>query len=197
MLSTRFTKHSLVTEAHKTIQPYLSNQSFSIDATMGNGHDTLFLAQHSHKVYAFDIQESALKATRQRLENKNCLNKVSLIHAGHQDMLNYVTPKQKADVIMFNLGYLPHAEKSIITQTVNTLAALNHAIKLLSPNGIISILAYPGHSGGDDEMQAVIRWHKKLENTQYAITIIHSMHENEHSPRLFIIQKSLETCLEH
>ena len=56
MLSTRFTFHSLVTEAHKTVQPYLSKHSISIDATMGNGHDTLFLAQHSLKVYAFDIQ---------------------------------------------------------------------------------------------------------------------------------------------
>lgn len=190
MLSTRFTFHSLVTEAHKTIQPYLSEQSISIDATMGNGHDTLFLAKHGHKTYAFDIQENAIKATYQRLENSHCIDKVSLIHAGHETMHQHINPEEKVNAIIFNLGYLPHADKSIITHAGNTLAALNHAIKLLSPKGIISILAYSGHTGGRAEMQAVIQWYQKLESTHYAITIIHSMHEQENSPRLFTIQKS-------
>ena len=190
MISTRFTLHSLVTEAHKTIQPYLSEQSISIDATMGNGHDTLFLALHSHKVYAFDIQESALKATRTRLEKNNCIENVHLIHAGHETMLQHINPEEKANVIMFNLGYLPHADQAIITQEKHTIAALNHAIKLLSAKGIISILAYPGHTGGKTEMQAIINWFEQLNHLHFAITIIHSMHEKCDSPRLFTIQRN-------
>ena len=190
MLSTRFTFHSLVTEAHKTIQPYLSEQSISIDATMGNGHDTLFLALHSLKVYAFDIQENAIKATCIRLEKNNCLDNVSLIHAGHETMHQHINPGEKADVIMFNLGYLPHADTTIITQEKNTVIALNHAIGLLSTKGIISILAYPGHAGGNAEMQAIIHWYEQLDNSQFAITIIRSMQEKTNSPRLFTIQKN-------
>lgn len=190
MISTRFTLHSLVTEAHKTIHPYLSEQSISIDATMGNGHDTLFLAKHSLKVYAFDIQEKALNATRTRLEKNKAIDNVSLIHAGHESMQQYINPDEKVDAILFNLGYLPHADTSIITQKKNTITALNHALKLLSEKGIISILSYPGHTGGESEMQAIIDWYEQLDNSQFAISIIHSMHEKTNSPRLFTLQRS-------
>ena len=190
MLSTRFTLHSLVTEAHKTIQPYLSEQSISIDATTGNGHDTLFLARHSHKVYAFDIQKTALEATHLLLEKNHCSGKVNLIHAGHEELLKHIAQNEKFDAIVFNLGYLPHADTSIITQKKNTIIALNHAIKLLSTKGIISILAYPGHAGGNAEMQAIIHWYERLDSSHFAISIIRSMQEKANSPRLFMIQKN-------
>lgn len=190
MISTRFTQHSLVTEVHKTIRPYLSENSISIDATMGNGHDTLFLAKHSLKVYAFDIQQEAIIATRTRLEKNNAIKNVHLIHAGHETMQQHIHTGEKADVILFNLGYLPHADTAIITQEKNTINALNHALKLLSSTGIISIIAYPGHEGGMSELQAVINWYKQLNNTQFAISIIRSMQEKVNSPRLFTIQRA-------
>ncbi len=40
-----------------------------MDATMGNGHDTLFLAKLAKQVYAFDIQEQALEKTQERLSS--------------------------------------------------------------------------------------------------------------------------------
>ncbi|BCG64536.1 MAG: hypothetical protein methR_P2320 [Methyloprofundus sp.] len=191
MLSTRFTLHSLVTEAHKTIQGYLPQNCISIDATMGNGHDTLFLARHSRKVYAFDIQEDALTATNLRLQ-KNGFNgettpEISLIHKSHEHMTQYIAAGEKAGVIMFNLGYLPRGDSSIITQQNSTLAALDQSLSLLGQNGIISILAYPGHMGGKSEMSAVINWYQQLDSQAYAITIIHSTQETATSPRLFII----------
>ena len=186
MISTRFTQHSLVTEVHKTVRPSLSAQCMSIDATMGNGHDTQFLAKHSHKVYAFDIQEEAIIATRTRLEKNN----VSLIHAGHETMPQHINTGEKADVILFNLGYLPHADTSIITQEKSTITALNHALKLLSNTGILSIMAYPGHTGGESELQAIIRWYQQLDSSQFAISIIHSMQEKPDSPRLFTVQRT-------
>lgn len=190
MLSTRFTTHSLVTEAHKTVFPYLSMQSISIDATMGNGHDTLFLARHSHKVYAFDIQDNALNATRLRLEKNSCIDKVDLILAGHETLQQYIKPKETIDAILFNLGYLPHADTRIITQEKHTITALNQAIRYLSAKGIISILVYPGHTGGESEMQAVIHWYEQLESSHFAISIIRSMYEKIGSPRLFTLQRA-------
>lgn len=190
MISTRFTQHSLVTEVHKTVRPYLSEHSISIDATMGNGHDTLFLARHSLKVYAFDIQEEAIIATRTRLEKNNAIKNVHLIHAGHETMQQPIDADEKADVILFNLGYLPHADTAIITQENNTLTALNHALKLLSSTGILSIMAYPGHTGGESELQAIIHWYQQLNSAQFAISIIRSMQEKIDSPRLFTLQRA-------
>ncbi|NOQ17123.1 MAG: 16S rRNA (cytosine(1402)-N(4))-methyltransferase [Methyloprofundus sp.] len=191
MLSTRFTLHSLVTEAHKTIQGYLPQNCISIDATMGNGHDTLFLARHSRKVYAFDIQEDALTATNLRLQKNGFNNKIdpeiNLIHNSHEHMTQYIAADEKAGAIMFNLGYLPRGDSNIITQQNSTLAALNQSLDLLSQHGIISILTYPGHAGGKAEMEAVINWYQYLDTSAYAITIIHSIQETPESPRLFLV----------
>ena len=188
MLSTRFTQHSLVTEAHKTIQAALSADSMTLDATMGNGHDTLFLARHSAKVYAFDIQQAALDTTYQQLQKHHFTDKVVLIHDSHEHIRLHIPADEQMDVIMFNLGYLPRGDAAIITKTQSTLSALNQALKILSPSGIISILCYPGHAGGQGEMTAVTNWYQQLDSYQFAITIIHSMQETAQSPRLFIIQ---------
>ncbi len=52
------------------IRQQVQEGDFCIDATMGNGNDTLLLSQlcgESGKVLAFDIQEQALTATQKRL----------------------------------------------------------------------------------------------------------------------------------
>jgi len=188
MLSTRFTQHSLVTEAHKSIQGTLSADSIALDATMGNGHDTLFLARHSAKVYAFDIQQAALDTTYQQIKKHHFSGKVVLIHDSHEHMRQHISENEQMNVIMFNLGYLPHGDASIITKTQSTLSALNQALEILSPSGIISILCYPGHTGGQEEMTTVTNWYQQLNSHQFAITIIHSMQETDQSPRLFILQ---------
>ena len=188
MISTRFTKHSLVTEAHKTIRCYQAQPKISVDATMGNGHDTDFLACHSQIVYAFDIQKTALISTEQRLQKTKRLNKVQLILASHEELQQHLPETAKVDVFMFNLGYLPHSDEAIITKTKSTIAALNSAINYLSATGIISIMAYPGHEGGKTEMDAVINWlHRQSDKA--AITHIHSMQETEDSPHLFTLLK--------
>jgi len=188
MLSTRFTQHSLVTEAHKTIRTYQTNPQISIDATMGNGHDTDFLACHSQCVYAFDIQKNALNSTQRRLEKTKRLDKVHLIHDGHELMHQHLPTKTKADVIMFNLGYLPRGDEAIITKTETTLSALNLAINYLNSAGVLSIMTYPGHDGGQAEMAAILNWLKQIES-DFAITHIHSLQETPDSPHLFTLIK--------
>ena len=52
------------------IRQQVQEGDFCIDATMGNGNDTLLLSQlcgKSGKVLAFDIQEQALAATQEKL----------------------------------------------------------------------------------------------------------------------------------
>lgn len=158
---------------------------------MGNGHDTLFLAQHSQHVYAFDIQQEAIDHTQLRLEKNKLTAQATLIHAGHETMQQHLPKKQKADVIVFNLGYLPHANPDIITQTDNTLIALDQALSYLSEKGIISILAYPGHAGGLEEMQAIITWSLALHDLGFSVHLIRSLQEKPTSPRLFMVQNGL------
>ena len=56
------------------IRNQVQDGDLCIDATMGNGNDTLLLSRlcgSTGKVLAFDIQEQALNATRERLDTAN------------------------------------------------------------------------------------------------------------------------------
>jgi hypothetical protein len=96
----------------------------------------------------------------------------------------------KISVCMFNLGYLPGGDKSVITQTDSTITALNIASQLLSVNGIITVLAYPGHPGGSLETDQVKNWCKQLNEDQFKTSIVYSSENKESAPRLFVIRKT-------
>lgn len=185
---------SLLKLAHQQVQNVLQTGDTAIDATVGNGHDTLFLAKQvglTGNVYGFDIQETAINATHAKLQHNELLDRVTLIQASHADMVNHIPVSQhgKIKACMFNLGYLPKGDKSIITQTNSTLPALIAACRLLAPQGMITILAYPGHIGGDIETSEVQTWCEQLNPKQFTVNTVFSSIPNPSAPKLFIIQK--------
>lgn len=131
-----------------------------IDATLGNGHDALFLAQcvgHGGKVFGFDVQEQALHSATQKLKCGGIADGVYEWHlVSHTQMVEWVRVPVKA--VMFNLGYLPGADHGLITTAEETLAALSAAATLLVPGGVITVVCYPGHKGGEQEALAVKEW---------------------------------------
>ena len=67
--------------AHYLVQKVLKPGDWAIDATAGNGKDTLFLAKtvtKSGQVFAFDIQDQALEMTRNLLAVNNALTRRSI-----------------------------------------------------------------------------------------------------------------------
>ena len=141
-------------ELHKHfILQHLKEGDVAVDFTMGNGNDTLFLAKtvgENGKVYAFDIQENALISTEKRLkENLDYVN-YRLIHDSHHKLKEYVKEPIKAG--MFNLGYLPGSgNKAVTTMRTTTMPAVEAAIELLAPDGVLIIAIYPGHAEGELE----------------------------------------------
>lgn len=127
-----------------------------LDATAGNGGDTLVLARlvgKEGRVFAFDIQESALKETKRRLEEAGLVARVSLIHAGHENLHQVPTGDLRAAV--FNLGYQPGGDMNIITRAQTTLTALETVLSRLLPGGVAILTVYWGHPGGPEEKSAV------------------------------------------
>jgi len=182
---------SLVKQVHQTFAEKLNQGDIAIDATVGNGHDTLFLSQQvgeTGQVYGFDIQQMALETCLTRLQENHCADNVQLIQQGHEVMAKYIPAEQQGNIhgILFNLGYLPNSDKRCITQTKTTLVALNATLNLLAKTGLLSIIAYPGHAGGDIETQAVIQWCQQLPKNCYDVKIIKGS-EQAHSPQLFLI----------
>ncbi len=148
--------------AQEVIAAYLAPGDLVIDATAGNGHDTLFLAEQvgpEGHVWAFDVQQSALDNTASLLTS-SLLDRVSLIRASHADLATHIPPERHREIaaLMFNLGYLPGGDKRIITQATSTRAALQAGLRFLRPGGILSVLAYTGHPGGTEEAASIRLW---------------------------------------
>ena len=188
------TRTSLPETAHQIIKKHLHEGAIAIDATAGNGHDTLFLAQqvgYKGQVYGFDIQPQAIASTKKRLSDAHTLQTVTLIQASHADMTEKIPVQYHGCIqaIMFNLGYLPGSDKSLITQSHSTLQALNSAIRLLAKTGILTIMVYPGHPGGDNEAKEVKLWLEQLDKDHFTNTTQHSMIHKVNAPRLHIVEK--------
>ena len=149
---------------HQLILNQQDSFLYTIDASCGNGHDTLFLLHHTQTngcVFAFDIQEQALKATQQNCEALLPHKQLHCFQASHASMSSFIPTlfHQKIDLIMFNLGYLPTSQnKNLCTTKETTLKALEDCKLLLKTQGMISILAYPGHPQGKEEKQSLQAW---------------------------------------
>jgi hypothetical protein len=190
---------SLVNIAHNLVRDVLFPGDFAIDATVGNGHDTSFLVEQvspTGGVFGFDIQQAAIDSTWLKMES--CCNlsalteRLTLVQTSHADMAEIIPAKYHGNIkaCMFNLGYLPGGDKGIITQTDSTITALNIVSRMLSSNGIITVMAYPGHKGGDLETDQVKTWCEQLDEDQFKISIIYSSKNKESAPRLFVIRKT-------
>lgn len=118
------------------------------DMTCGNGHDTLFLAEHAESVVAVDIQMSAIEASKKRTE---AFTNVHFIHASHDTIQFDKTPPISGAI--YNLGYLPGSDKETITNKSSTVQSLKNIIPHLTHFLVVS--CYRKHPGGDEEYLAV------------------------------------------
>ena len=171
--------------AHDFLAQVITQEDIVVDATMGNGHGTLFLAKLAKQVFAFDIQEQALEKTRQRIQEAGFTN-VELILQGHETVDQYVSDVKAA---IFNLGYLPSADKSIITQPQTTIEALDKLCQMLVKGGRIAIMIYYGHEGGDIERDAVMDYVSQLPQQEYTATIYRTLNQINNPPFLVMIEK--------
>jgi len=164
----------------------------AIDATAGNGNDTLWLANavgSQGHVYAFDIQKEAIELARKKLDRAGCSKRVSLIHECHSRIQENIPRNKLAKAIVFNLGYLPKGEKSLITQSKTTIEALETSLNLLQPEGMLSIVAYPGHPGGKEETEALLDWYENIDTDQYTKQSTANPSGNPKSPIIFFLTK--------
>jgi predicted methyltransferase len=149
--------------AQERVAAAVSAGDYAVDATVGNGHDTLFLARQvgaTGHVWGFDVQAAALDKTRQQLLELGLAQRVSLLQLGHETLAGQLPAKARGQLsaVMFNLGYLPGGDKTLTTLPNTTLTALEAAWHNLRRDGLLSILVYRGHEGGQAEADAVANW---------------------------------------
>ena len=164
----------LTEKVHTILTNHLQQGDQAIDATAGNGYDTLFLAEQvgsSGKVTAIDIQDCAIRSTREKLESTGLIDRVKLVTDDHAAALGKLIEanREKIAAITFNLGYLPGSDKSIQTRAESTEEALAASIQLLSPGGYLCVTAYRGHSGGTAEAETVESFMRESEKQGHAV----------------------------
>ncbi|KAI4365997.1 hypothetical protein MLD38_021928 [Melastoma candidum] len=146
--------------AHSVWKRFVRKGDSVVDATCGNGYDTLsmlhLIADNSSRgrVYGMDVQEDALRSTshllRQSLSPKE-LELVRLFPLCHSRMEEVIPAFASVRLVAFNLGYLPGGDKSVTTKAGTTLLALEAAGRLVESGGLISVVVYVGHPGGSSQ----------------------------------------------
>ncbi|CRR03485.1 rRNA methylase [Streptococcus equi subsp. equi] len=176
--------------SHEFLKEVLDKQSIAVDATMGNGYDTAFLASLSQRVYAFDVQQQALTKTQERLEQQGLTN-AELILAGHEQVDQYV--KEPIRAAIFNLGYLPNADKSLITRPETTILALAKILDRLELSGRIAIMVYYGHDGGSREKEELLDYIGQLNQRQVTAMLYQPINQMNQPPFLIMLEKIAAT----
>ncbi len=182
---------NLTQKAHSVLENFLAcnKNCFAIDATAGNGFDTLFLASNPNveKVFAFDIQEAALVNTKNLLR-KNCIDpsKYTTFLESHENWKSSLKEDaQKISLAVFNLGWLPNSDKKICTNasiTLQTLIGITAHFESAKKPAILSVLSYRGHEEGEKEYGVVQNFFTSIKQR----VEIFSDKNNVSSPVLFI-----------
>lgn len=186
---------SAVGWSHLVIEGRLRPGQIAIDATAGNGHDALFLARTvgpTGKVFIFDVQKSALDSTHSRLQAagipQTCFQ---LLHRGHEALAQTIPAECKGAIqtVMFNLGYLPGSDRSLVTRTETTLSAIAAGLEWLAPKGIMTVVVYPGHEGGAEESRCVAEMANRLPSQDFEVQHIRPVNRTAAPPELWAIWK--------
>ena len=172
------------------IRTHVHDGSVVVDATCGNGFDTLYLSEIvgiNGLVYAFDIDELAVNTTIDFLKENAKNNNYKIINDSHSNLKKYIN--FEIDACIFNLGYLPKNKHRFITQANSTLEALNSVLDLLAVNGKVYIASYIKHEGGEEEYNALKDVLVNLDKLLFNVVELIHINRSDFAPRIFVVEK--------
>lgn len=195
-------RYQFLTSIHPIIDRYIERfimpESTVIDATLGNGQDTLKIAQRlgpKGRLYSFDIQKEAIERSQQLLEEADIkLPQIELIHDSHIHFDRYLAPKEHVDFIIYNLGYLPRGDKSITTVAESTLQSVKAGLLRLKPYGVMVIAVYHGHEAGKEERDQLAQYLSTLDQRQYHVFCQQFINQKNNPPFLYLIERAYNSA---
>ena len=194
---------------------YIVPGGIIVDATCGNGHDTLALAKAARSIakadradakadraganciqphiLAFDIQQEAIDATGRLLMSEGFVDELAsssirLICDSHENMSSYV---DAANLIVFNLGYLPGGDKTVTTKADSTLQAINASLVLLARDGAVCITMYSGHEEGAKEKAQLLDFARNLDSHEFHVAYVNIANQPNNPPELLVISRKI------
>ncbi|MGO0061626.1 class I SAM-dependent methyltransferase [Brevibacillus fluminis] len=180
---------NILEEARRLITQRVQAGETVVDATMGNGNDTLFLAHvvgDTGKVIAYDIQPQALEKTKARLAHEGMLQRADLRLQSHEEIASI---GELVGAVMFNLGYLPGGDKEVTTKAESTIRAIEAGLMALRPGGIMTIVVYWGHASGVVEKEAVEAFCEQINQSVALVLRYQYVNQQNQAPFLFAIER--------
>ncbi|WP_339063137.1 class I SAM-dependent methyltransferase [Tepidibacillus marianensis] len=180
---------SIIQYGKELIKERVKDGDTVIDATCGNGYDSVFLAElvgRYGKVFGFDIQEEAIIHTNQYLSEKKLNDRVQCIMDNHANIIKWINEPIQAAI--FNLGYLPGSDKRVTTQGETTIQALTSILGLLANNGIVVLIIYTGHDQGK-EARIIEKWLQNLSQKEFSVLKVSFINQLHDAPYLLAVEK--------
>lgn len=167
-----------------------------VDATCGNGNDTLFLSQFllsdpESAIFAFDVQPEAILNTESLLRkhlSPDHLKRVLLHRRSHLELTAVPYPFSPK-LVVYNLGYLPGGDKLFTTKTETTLESVKMSLQLIADDGAVSITCYPGHEEGFKEEKELLKFAQELSSSKWTVCY-HSWLNRPKSPTFLWIEQN-------
>lgn len=180
--------------AHSLLKKSVSINDIVIDATVGNGYDTVFLAHlvgTEGKVFGFDIQAEAIYSTKNYLIKNELDQNVTLYNKGHETIMESIPSEyyHKITGAIFNLGYLPGGDKQIVTKAETTISAIKQLIEIMKPEGIIILVIYHGHPGGAIERDEVMNFVETIDQKIAHVIKYQFINQINNPPFVIAIEK--------
>lgn len=165
-----------------------------VDATLGNGHDTLFLANlvgETGRVYGFDVQEEAILSSQSKLEQLGLSERAIIFQSGHEQVGKMIPIEHhgKVAAAIFNLGYLPGSDKTIVTKPETTISALEQLMEMMKPEGIIVLVIYHGHEEGAIERDALLQYCQQIDQKRAHVLQYQFINQQNNPPFIIAIEK--------
>jgi 16S rRNA C1402 N4-methylase RsmH len=180
--------------AKQLLQTVIQEGDLVVDATIGNGHDTVFLAKlvgSNGHVFGFDIQEDAVINTIERLKTENLEERASIVRKGHQHIKTTIPAELHGTIsgAIFNLGYLPGGDQSIVTVPDTTISAIEQLLDIMKPEGTIVIVIYHGHEEGQVERDELMNFVKKIDPRLAHVLEYKFINKQNNPPYIVAIEK--------
>ena len=167
------------------------NNKTVIDGTLGNGNDSLKILKKMNNgfLYGFDVQEIAINNS-DKLLRKNGFNNYKLILDSHENIDKYI--KEDIELAIYNLGYLPRSDKSIVTKPDSTVKSVSKAINKLSETGVVIVVSYIGHPGSYEENYELEKFLKTLDQRKYKVEKREFFNQVHTPPKVYLISRGNE-----
>ena len=112
---------------------------------------------------------------------------IEVICDSHEHLTDHV--KTFIQAAVFNLGYLPGADKNCTTSASSTMRAVRSCLSRLEPDGLVCITMYSGHPAGRQEKEHLLAFAENLDKRQWHCAYINLINQPAAPPEILLITR--------